>query len=63
MIKPYFNQEERLDIKHKTYFGAKLELKLAWEKFKRSVREEHNCLVAELIIRYIGNIKLETKYK
>ncbi len=63
MMKPFFTQEQRLDIKHRSYFGAKLELSLAWEKFKRSVREENNCLVAELIIRYIGNIKIETKYK
>ena len=58
MRKPYFNQEQRLDMRHNTYYGAKLKFNLAWEKFKRSVREENNCIKSELIIRYIGNIKI-----
>lgn len=58
MKKPYFNQEQRLDMRYNTYYGAKLKFNLAWEKFKRSVREENSCLKAELLIRYIGNIKI-----
>ena len=63
MKRPYFNLEERLDIKNDTINGNHLKFRLAWEKFKRSVRQDNNCLLAEFIIRYIGNIKLEIKFK
>ena len=58
MKKPYLNQEQRSHIIQDTYYGSHLKLNLAWEIFKRSVRQENNCITAALIIRRIGKIKL-----
>lgn len=54
MKRPFYSEQDRLDVRMKTYRGACIELDIAYMQFIKSIRKDYGCVIA-----YFVDIKLK----